>query len=150
MRLIPAEVLSVSNCLTMRRIRNSCRDFMTRDQSYIGIIRQVNWYYEEYVPASKQDTWCAWLFKFEGKFIGYGMIRKLHQDWWLSGGLLPDWRSMGFGKEIFSYLIQEAGPRRDHIFLEVRSTNTTAQRLYASLGFHITRSNGAVIEMGLL
>lgn len=115
----------------LRRIRNSCREFMTRDTHEITIEEQAAW-----AKSLDRTVCCPFLLWVEGDAIGYGLIRKEGEQWWLSGGLLPEWRGKGWGTILFGLLLMKA-PRP--VYLEVKLSNRKAVRLYAKLGFTPTQ-----------
>jgi Acetyltransferase (GNAT) family/Glycosyl transferase family 2 len=65
--------------------------------------------------------------------VGYGIILAAHQEKsWLTGCLLPEWRGLGFGAQLFTHLIKLAFSEP---WLEVLNTNTRGRALYEKLGF---------------
>lgn len=126
----------------LRQIRNSCREFMTRDNHEITEEEQVAWW------AKIDHKTCIPLLLTVKTFlttggpllkscsIGYGLLRKEGERWWLSGGLLPQWRGQGWGTALFTLLLLKA-PRP--VYLEVKLSNAKAVRLYAKLGFTPTK-----------
>lgn len=134
MILEPTMVSTRKHALEMARIRNTCREFMTRDQSYIGRLQQLSWFKKTYLPANQEGIWTAWLFALgkEDDYVGFGMVRWVNEVSWLTGGLLPEWRGAGFGVELFTFLIEQAEPP---IYVEVKSDNKPANALYQKLGF---------------
>lgn len=115
----------------MRQIRNACREFMTRDTHEITEEEQAAW-----VEGLDRAACCPCLLFVKGEPIGYGLLRKEGEQWWLSGGLLPEWRGKGWGTILFGLLLMKA-PRP--VYLEVKLSNRKAVRLYAKLGFTPTQ-----------
>ena len=123
----------------MRVIRNSCRQFMTRDTSEIDPARQRAWF-----AALDRAVTKPWLYRVDGTAAGYGLVRLEAGRWWLSGGLLPSWRGRGHGRRLFAALAEIAGRP---CWLDVRADNAAARRLYERLGFAVAgeRADGAII-----
>lgn len=115
----------------MRQIRNSCREFMTRDTREITEDEQAAW-----VEGLDRAAVCPCLLFVKGEPIGYALLRKEGEQWWVSGGLLPEWRGRGWGTILFGLLLMKA-PRP--VYLEVKLSNAKAVRLYAKLGFTPTK-----------
>lgn len=138
------EVTSLRSALAMRKIRNDCREYMTHDQSFIGIRRQIRWFYDRYMPERERGRWRAWIFRYDGKPVGFGLIRLIGDNWWLTGGLLYDWRGRGLGEWIFSHLIDMSG---HNVYIDVLTTNHRALELYDRMGFRPVSSDGKVVVM---
>jgi len=134
--------------LRVRSIRNSCRQFMTRDTRKIGILRQLQWW-NDYKQAEGVDKWCYLML--EGKkSVGYGLVRRFKigvspNEYWLSGGLVPSVRGKGLGKILFQYLIDEFAA--GSLFLEVRKSNGGAYSLYKKLGFEKILEEEGIVTM---
>ncbi len=125
-------IQTIKNLLALRKIRNSCREFMTRDQSYIGILRQFIWYFKVYRPREKKGLMKYYLWPLRKKIIGYGLIEIKKGKKWISGGIIPSYRGKGQGELLFHSLRTQCG---DTTYLEVLKTNILAIKLYKKLGF---------------
>jgi ribosomal protein S18 acetylase RimI-like enzyme len=130
-------VASPEQAEVMRVIRNTCREFMTNDRSEISVERQLEWF-----QSIKDDPFTVpFLFRPDGfeAPIGYGLLRsvehKLEARWWLSGGLLPEWRGKGYGKVLFGELARLVHQLKQPAWLTVWEDNKPAVRTYESLGF---------------
>jgi GNAT superfamily N-acetyltransferase len=132
---------SVFDALAMRRVRNTCRAFMTRDQSRISVLRQLRWWFAR--PPSVH----AYVADYQGDTIGYGLLVEDLGRAWLTGGLIPSERSRGFGTEVFRFLAHEAGRLRLTPYLEVRASNLAGRRVYKKLGFVEIRRSGDILTM---
>lgn len=149
------EVLSVKyidnfrDALTLRKIRNECREFMTRDRSKISLLQQFQWYYNTYKMASPDD-WLAFLFYVGDEPAGYGVVRDKGTKPLISGGLAKKFRGKGFGEQMFMNITNVAsstawGKGYKSVYLEVLETNTIALRLYHKLGYvEASRANGVI------
>lgn len=114
----------------VRRIRNECRVFMTRDTHKISWLEQVS-YWQKY-KFNRFTT--IFLGRNEcNKDIAYGVIA--HDERlqpWATGGLLKAYRGLGYGRLLFRSLCYHS---YEPIFLEVLEENESALNLYRSLGF---------------
>lgn len=138
-------IQEIAFIMALRKVRNSCREFMTNDQRYIGILRQLIWYVTVLRPRTLQETMNAFLkFNTEGEAIGYGLISSDGKKEWITGGLIPEYRSLGKGKELFLTLIQLC---KKTPYLEVLKTNKPAIKLYKSIGFKEVKDNGNILIM---
>lgn len=128
-------ITTLEDAQRMRVIRNQCRTFMTRDPREITEEDQATWWHR--LAEMDRTGLEAYLFFEEPtgdvEPVGYGIVR------WppgelplLTGGLIPEARGLGYGRELFRWLMARVdGPCR----LEVLLSNTTARVLYAKLGF---------------
>lgn len=129
------------DAMRMRAIRNSVREFMTRDTSHISLVRQIQWFRRAYLPAARDGAARGYLLWLGSKAVGYGLIRR-DRVWWVSGGLLPSARGQGLGRLLFKFLTAAAQARGRRAWLEVRENNTFAVELYRSLGYRLLRRRG--------
>ena len=118
MKLKMIEAKTGEDFEAMRIIRNECASYMTGSTAQISRDEQILW-------LAPLDRTLVRPFVFETvqyrdaldvqtdrmtsvrstAVIGYGLCRKLPRydgTWWVSGGLLPNWRGQGLGKELFS------------------------------------------------
>lgn len=143
----------------MRRIRNTCRDFMTHDRSHIGPIRQLIWFFTYYMWHP--GTFQAYLLTMYGVPVGYGIVSRRSEGWTVSGGIVPAFRGMSIGKVLFSFLTGAAffnsfrdiayrgtlDTDRAEVRLDLLSSNIPALKLYESLGYERIAASDDMIWM---
>lgn len=143
------ELETFGEALALRKIRNECRLFMTRDTSKISILQQFRWFHNSYKFAPT-DQLQVFLFLLSGKPIGYGLIRDKAVRPLISGGLLQAYRGKGYGDHLFRAVTDIAssnvfGKGMKSVFLEVLETNTPAFGLYQKIGYvEKARQNGII------
>ena len=119
----------------LRKLRNECRLFMTRNTNEISKSEQLDWYN----LLDKENNKLYLLKGIEGggftSSLGYGVIRKENDNITLSGGLTENDRNKGLGKDLFKLLLTEAKKFNVIITLEVLISNVRAKKIYESLGF---------------
>lgn len=76
--------------------------------------------------------------------IGCGVIRHDEEGDWITGGLVPHWRGMGFGRNLFEAILKKA---KRPAMLEVRCDNERARILYDRLGFKSLQSVEGIVTM---
>lgn len=140
-QLRPTVVRTREQVEKLRRVRNACRSFMTRDQSWISPVRQEEWWTERDRRAVKVFLYRSGASR---TVVGYGLLRKSQRKTWLSGGLLARFRGKGLGRALFLHLCAEAGGATH---LEVLRSNVRARKTYASLGFVVVRRRRDLIVM---
>ena len=143
--LVLKKIESLDEAMILRNIRNQCKDFMTRDTSYISEEQQKRWF------ANLKDDVKIYLlylvdFGVISSPIGYGLIREEGGFSLVSGGLIESCRGKGYGKILFDYLVKNVD--KEHpIKLEVLKNNTRAFVIYNKLGFRVVKDDGEVISM---
>jgi ribosomal protein S18 acetylase RimI-like enzyme len=141
MTVVFRNAVTLVDAMGMRRVRNTCRDFMTRDQSKISIWRQMWWWWTmpfNFKPMVVEEG---------GRIVGYGLV--IQEDGYalVTGGLLPSHRGRGIGTQLFEYLAMTAESLGVKAALEVLPENHAGLRVYRKLGFVETRRCGGIIEM---
>ncbi len=125
----PAE--SLRDFMVVRRIRNSCREFMTREQGHISYVDQLLFFVKYHILEKMRLMYIG-----EDKYyrpVAYGLISyDEHLMPWVSGGVLPSLRGKGYGSQLFKFLSSEW---HMPVYLEVLESNKRALKLYTSLGF---------------
>lgn len=128
-------VTRLEQALEMREIRNACRLFMTENPREISIDEQIAWF-----ERIKDDPkWAPFLLLPRRRLdaLGYGLVRQLDSGKWVvSGGLMPKYRGLGLGVQLFWELadyIHEAF--KVPAWLTVWSDNERAWRTYLKVGF---------------
>ena len=132
----------------MRRIRNesSCRENMTRCSEEITSEMQKKWY----ESLSENVTPYIFVIIEYGAVVypcGYGLITIEGGSAMLTGVIEKDFRGKGYGRDLFSKLIEIAKTKSDKVSLEVLATNYAAKKLYESLGFVSLKQNNNTIFM---
>lgn len=103
MRLQPKYATNDADAQGMRRVRNTCVSFLTRDRQLLTENEQRLWFR----TLDRTKVW-PFVFRLRGKAVGYGLIRREKRTLWLSGGLMPSCRGKGLGTELFGFLVGQA------------------------------------------
>lgn len=134
--------LTVWDALAMRQVRNSCREFMTRDTSCKTVVGQLLWWWF-YRPGDL----LPFVVERDGDIIGYAIVSYTESRGWLTAGLLPMARGNGVGTFVFRELTKKVEQMDLKPSLEVRMSNTAARKVYRNLGFINTIQKGDVMIM---
>ena len=80
----------------------------------------------------------AWVMLLDQNIIGYAVVMLSPGEAHILNICIdPDYQAKGLGRHLLRYLIKSTRHTDiDMVLLEVRRSNTTAQRLYQSEGFH--------------
>lgn len=144
------EVHEFAEVERVRQIRNTCREFMTRDTREISEEKQLRWWID------RPNDLRLYLFCLGELSVGYGLTREEPDGaMLLSGGLVPHYRKMGIGYPLFSLLTLTWQPRGRYVCrLEVRRDNWPARTTYERIGFnYVDRPTSAepdVLKMELV
>ena len=111
----------------VRGIRNSCREWMTRDTRHIGSAQQWSWW-----NAAPRELYLC-------DDVAYALITERDGRKWISLGVLPDERGRGIGTAIYQLF-------RD-VFAEIRSDNHASRRAAEKAGYTLVSDDGEVVVM---
>jgi ribosomal protein S18 acetylase RimI-like enzyme len=126
----------------LRKIRNKCRQYMTRNKNKINKHEQRVWY-----KNLNQNELVPYLFYKNNKRIGYGIIRIEEDHCLVTGGLVNKMRNRGLGFALFTLLCEESLEFRDEVRLEVLKTNTRAFNLYKKINFVVVSESDTLYCM---
>lgn len=132
-------VQTLREALIMRRIRNACREFMTHNNGHIGLLRQIVWFYTAYARG-RSLAFQAFVWRMNGRPVGYGIVRVANDKWWVTGGLIESARGKGFGRKIFETVTRVCHIVGEDAWLDVFRDNRPAVELYYSLGYKLAQS----------
>ncbi|MGQ9472525.1 MAG: ribosomal protein S18-alanine N-acetyltransferase [Candidatus Caldatribacteriaceae bacterium] len=95
------------------------------------------WSYSLFLSEMSNRMASYFVALWENKVIGYiGLWIVWEEAHVTTFAIHPDYRGKGFGKRLFAYALEYVALRGcKEILLEVRISNTLAQRLYRSFGF---------------
>ena len=93
-----SDIKSVSDAQVLRRIRNECKDFMTRSTEYITEEKQTEWF--NGLDKDNIKLYLMWIAHHGVAFevIGFGYCKKDENETYLTGGLKEELRGKGYGK----------------------------------------------------
>jgi ribosomal protein S18 acetylase RimI-like enzyme len=140
-------ITNIVDAEVMRLVRNECREYMTKDTSYIQIEQQEKWFRNLDRDNIKMFLMHICYHGAAIETIGYGYCRHDGDETHLTGGIIPSFRGKGYGKTLFLHLIENGKSFNSRITLEVLNTNTRAKRLYDSIGFREIESDERITKM---
>lgn len=134
--LVYKRVTTLAEAEILRVIRNECREYMTRHTDHITEEQQREWFKDAF---RKYELYIVYYLEHGSVLLdaGFGVIHKNENEFLLTGGLRPDMRNKGLGKNLFKFLIDQCHKSLP-IRLEVLKTNTRAFKTYESLDFKVT------------
>jgi RimJ/RimL family protein N-acetyltransferase len=113
----------------VRQIRNSGRQWMTRDTAEITAEAQRAWW------AKRDPRVCPiWIASIAATDIGYGLLRREGDRLWASLAVLPQFRGQGYGTMIYRWL---ALATLEPVWAEILADNTPSIRACLRAGYQI-------------
>lgn len=107
--------------------------------SVVKIDRDIHYssWTEEWFYRALEAPYRTYVMEQDYQVIGFAVMRYLFEESELLNiGIEKNKQGQGYGKQLFLYLIKAAQQKNiRHIFLEVRSSNQAARRLYKKCGF---------------
>lgn len=93
------------------------------------------------VSRLERTVWSGWVAVVNDRVVGFLLARVVVDEMEVGFlGVAPDYRRRGIAKQLVVEALAEAQRRRLRaVFLEVRKSNRSAQRLYQRLGFRLLR-----------
>lgn len=145
--LLFTKIESLSDAQVMRQIRNDCREYMTKSTVYISEENQKNWFNN--LDQDKIKMFLMWNVHHGVIFeiMGFGYCRNVDDETYLTGGILENYRNKGYGKKLFSHLLEEAKSFNTKITLEVLNSNARAEKVYRSIGFVPVYKDDRIMKM---
>lgn len=146
-RLELAPIGSLADVEAMRVIRNGVRDYMTHNKDFITPEQQEDWYFDTYMELNGDGDMYAYLARFEGRNVGYGIIQTIDDKKWVTGALTAAVRGRGLGEDLFRNLTQNVHDMGyKECWLDVLAENERAYNLYRKIGYCVINNvNGLII-----
>lgn len=113
----------------IRVIRNSGRQWMTRDTREISYDEQQAWW-----AALDRRQCVIWIASLATTDIGYGLRRLDSGRWWASLAVLPRYQGQGYGTDIYRYL---AATLEQDLYAEILADNTPSIKACLGAGYTI-------------
>jgi RimJ/RimL family protein N-acetyltransferase len=127
--MIFREATTDADAESIRVIRNSGREWMTRHTAEIDFEAQQDWW-----RARDAATCRIWLARVSSTDVGYGLLRYEDGQWWCSLAVLPRFQGNGYGTEIYRYL---ALATEAEVWAEILADNTPSLRAALRAGYHL-------------
>jgi len=132
----------------LRKTRNDSKHYMTRVCGEITSDMQKSWYSN----ISENINPYIFIVGEHGVVfypVGYGTVNIEDGSAMVTGVISQSERGNGYGRKLFTALVEEAKKIAQRVFLEVLETNTIGISLYESIGFVETNRYHDVITMEL-
>jgi len=125
--MIFREATTSEDAETIRLIRNSGHQWMTRDPRLITVDEQAIWW-----ASRNPETARLWLGRIADTDVGYGMLRLVESRWWASLAVLPRYQGNGYGTELYRYLALSTD---QHVWAEILADNNPSLRACLRAGY---------------
>ncbi len=110
----------------VRVIRNTGRQWMTRDTREITYDQQRTWW--------PKRTCQIWIGRVAETDVAYGLLKFSSGDTWASLAVLPRYQGQGYGCEMYRYL---AAATDQDVYAEILADNTPSIKACLNAGFQV-------------
>lgn len=131
------EIATAREALDIAFVRNTGREFMTGNSSYITVAEQLAWYEELYKPANRMGVLYAFAGYIATMPVAYGLVALRDEDYWVTGVIHDKYRGKGHGEQLFRHLSEFALGIAPRVMLDVYEHNDRALALYGKLGYEV-------------
>lgn len=134
--LTSQSISSFRDALLVRRLRNTCCEFMTNHQQKLGFWHQLRWYYSNYKKASRTGDYRIYLFRDTGgRAVGYGALQRHDGNFYITECLDTTARGQGYGRQILNTLIKTVRDEDYNLVAEIWADNLASCALHEKAGF---------------
>lgn len=131
-------VRSLSAALEIRRLRNTCYQFLTQHRARIGVLEQLRWYLGFYRTASKNGAYRLYLFRLlDGTPVGYGALKLEHGRLLVTECVGEGYRKQGIGRSILGEMVSIAKREGRELVAEIRADNRASVTLHEQAGLEL-------------
>lgn len=131
-------VESLGEAMHVRVLRNSCRLDLTNLRNHIGFLRQLHWYFKEYLDQSKAENYRLYLlYDEQNSPLGYGALALQNGKLFITECVGPAHRGRGHGLVILQKLIQIGAEEKRDLVAEIWATNAPSLALHKKAGFEL-------------
>lgn len=123
--------------MTVRRLRNSCAQYMTNARKQIGRWTQLQWYLRHYRRDLKKGRFRVYLFLQADRSVGYGALMLKGDELHVTECVAAERRGCGLGTSILDQLIAIARRERRDLVAEIWSSNRPSIGLHEKAGFDL-------------
>ena len=132
----------IRDAMAVRRIRNSCSEYLTGNRDEISVLGQIRWYYFVYRKMADAFNYRIFLFVGRGqKPVGYGALRLESNRLLVTECVDEKLRGQGYGRTILQAMIEIALNESRELVAEIWADNTPSISLHESCGLVHTASN---------
>lgn len=135
--------------MSLMKLRNEVRSFMTGSQKFIVWEEQIKWF-----SGLDHENVIIWLYgEVPGEWLGYGQLRIEPGETRYgvtSHAVTESARGLGYGRKILEHLIDMAKENNcDYMRAEIFKSNEASLGLVHKLGYVDTKDLGEVVEVKL-
>jgi len=123
LRLSFVRVEEWHQALELRDVRNECREGMTHDTGYIDTPQQKLFYNEHLAEFRGDGIFEAYLLYDRLTPIGYGLLKWDDDKYWMTAGLIKDYRSKGLSRFLISYITEMGHREANDVWIDVWKDN---------------------------
>lgn len=109
--------------LELMDVRNECRDGMTHDTGWIDRKQQVL-FFDEHLSTFRGDNKYEAYLLYDDHFpIGYGLLKWDGDKYWMTAGLIKEYRKRGLSRFLISYITEMGHREGNEVWIDVWKDN---------------------------
>ena len=128
-------VTSLTDAMAVRRLRNSCAQFMTNAREPISRWAQTKWYLKHYRRALREQRYRVFLFLERSRPVGYGALQLDQDQLLITECVDTEHRARGLGTTILNEMIAIAQREGRDLIAEIWASNGPSIGLHEKAGF---------------
>jgi RimJ/RimL family protein N-acetyltransferase len=131
-------ITTLREVMQVRRLRNSCREYLTNYQNYISRLQQLIWYFFYFRRDRIRGKYRLYLCSDDrGLPVGYGALSLEGNDLLITECVATEYRGRGYGRLILEQLVRIAREEKRNLVAEIWSTNELSIALHEKAGFKL-------------
>ena len=124
--------------MEVRKLRNSCREYLTNYRDHIGRLQQLVWYFRYFRRARVSGTYRLYLcYDDRSVPVGYGALSLRANELLITECVATEHRGRGYGKMILDQLVRIGQEEKRNLIAEIWSTNGPSIALHEKAGFKL-------------
>ncbi len=135
--LHPRLVTNVFQALRVRRLRNTCRAYLTNYREAIAVRQQIRWFYATYRKLLQAGEYRIYLYAAgRSRSVGYGALHLQEGRLYITECVETTQRGRGYGTAILKHLL--AAAQGKPVIAEIWASNQASIALHTRAGFVLT------------
>src|SRR5262245_52988155 len=124
--------------MQVRRLRNSCREYLTNYRDHITSLHQLVWYFRFFRHARITGNYRLYLwYDNSGVAVGYGALSLEGNELLITECVAIKHRGRGYGRLILNQMIHIGQEEERNLVAEIWPTNERSIALHEKAGFKL-------------
>lgn len=107
----------------LMNVRNECREGMTHDTGWIDL-KQQKMFFDDHLSTFRGDNKYEAYLLYDDHFpIGYGLLKWDGDKYWMTAGLIREYRNRGLSRFLISYITEMGHREGSEVWIDVWKDN---------------------------